>query len=108
MHDLFLHHTLEKKSEGKEKFDLIFIDADKPPYATYFLKALELSHPGTVIIADNVVREGKILDQNSDDDDIAGIQRFNSTLANSDKVEATILQTVGQKVHDGIAIAIVK
>ena len=101
--------TMDKMiSEGKEKFDLIFIDADKPPYATYFLKALELSHPGTVIIADNVVREGKILDQNSDDDDIAGIQRFNSTLANSDKVEATILQTVGQKVHDGIAIAIVK
>ncbi len=95
-------------SEQKEKFDLIFIDADKPPYAEYFLKSLELSHPGTVIIADNVVREGKILDEKTDDEDIAGIQRFIETLAASDKVEATILQTVGEKVHDGISIAIVK
>jgi predicted O-methyltransferase YrrM len=101
--------TMDKMiSANKEKFDLIFIDADKPPYAEYFLKALELSHAGTVIIADNVVREGKILDAAIEDEDIVGIQRFISTLAASDKVEATILQTVGEKVHDGIAIAIVK
>jgi predicted O-methyltransferase YrrM len=101
--------TMDKMiSANKEKFDLIFIDADKPPYAEYFLKALELSHSGTVIIADNVVREGKILDTGINDEDIEGIQRFNLALATSDKVEATILQTVGEKVHDGIAIAIVK
>ena len=101
--------TMDNMISGKkEKFDLIFIDADKPPYAEYFLKALELSHSGTVIIADNVVREGKILDENTSDEDIAGIRRFNAALADSDKVEATILQTVGEKVHDGIAIAIVK
>jgi predicted O-methyltransferase YrrM len=100
--------TMDKMISANEKFDLIFIDADKPPYAEYFLKALELSHSGTVIIADNVVREGKILDTGIRDEDIEGIQRFNLALATSDKVEATILQTVGEKVHDGIAIAIVK
>ncbi len=95
-------------SEGAQPFDFIFIDADKPPYAEYFEKALKLSVSGTVIVADNVVREGRILDTETKDEDAAGIARFNKLLAETPEVDASILQTVGEKMHDGIAIAIVK
>jgi caffeoyl-CoA O-methyltransferase len=88
-------------------FDLIFIDADKPPYAEYFEWALKLSHPGTVIIADNVIREGKVLDPDCEDERVKGVQRFNKLLAETKRVSATIIQTVGSKEHDGMAIAIV-
>lgn len=92
---------------GEESFDFIFIDADKPPYAEYFELALQLSHPGTIIICDNIIREGKVLDKNSDDEKVKGVQRFNEILANHPKVTATIIQTVGAKEYDGMAIAIV-
>jgi len=88
-------------------FDLIFIDADKPPYAEYFQWALKLSRPGTVIIADNVIREGKVLDPDCDDERVIGVRRFNKVLAENKQVSATIIQTVGSKEHDGMAIAIV-
>lgn len=88
-------------------FDLIFIDADKQPYAEYFEWALKLSRPGTLIIADNVIRDGKILDPNSNDEMVQGVQRFNNLLAKTTNVTATILQTVGVKNHDGMALAIV-
>jgi predicted O-methyltransferase YrrM len=99
---------LEIKEAKEESFDLIFIDADKPPYAEYFEMALSLSHPGTVIICDNVIREGKVLDENSTDDRVIGVQRFNKMLASNKNVTATILQTVGVKEYDGMAIAVVK
>ena len=99
---------LEIKEAKEEPFDLIFIDADKPPYAEYFEMALSLSHPGTVIICDNVIREGKVLDENSTDDRVKGVQRFNKMLASNKSVTATILQTVGAKEYDGMAIAVVK
>jgi predicted O-methyltransferase YrrM len=70
--------------------------------------ALSLSHPGTVIICDNVIREGKVLDENSTDDRVIGVQRFNKLLASNKNVTATILQTVGVKEYDGMAIAVVK
>jgi len=89
-------------------FDLIFIDADKPPYAEYFEWALKLSRPGTLIIADNVIRDGKVLNPNHDDPMVKGAQRFNNALASNKKVTATILQTIGVKEYDGMAIAIVK
>ena len=95
----------------KEKagpFDMIFIDADKPPYAEYFEWALKLSRPGTLIIADNVIRDGKVLDQNHDDAMVKGAQRFNKALAENRNVSAIILQTVGLKEYDGMAIAVVK
>lgn len=92
---------------GEEAFDFIFIDADKPPYTEYFELALQLSHPGTIIICDNVIREGQILDKNSNDEKVRGVQRFNQMLANNPKVTATIMQTVGAKEYDGMAIAIV-
>lgn len=88
-------------------FDMIFIDADKPPYTEYFEWALKLSRPGTLIIADNVIRDGKVLDQNLDDPMVKGAQRFNKALAANKNVSATILQTIGVKEYDGMAIAIV-
>lgn len=88
-------------------FDMIFIDADKPPYAEYFEYALSLSRPGTLIICDNVIREGKVLDSDSPDDKVQGVQRLNQMLGSNKKVTATILQNVGVKEHDGMAIAVV-
>jgi len=88
-------------------FDMIFIDADKPPYAEYFEYALSLSRPGTLIICDNVIREGKVLDSDSPDDKVQGVQRLNEMLGRNKKVTATILQNVGVKEHDGMALAVV-
>jgi len=99
---------VELKKANEEPFDLIFIDADKPPYAEYFEMALSLSRSGTVIICDNVIREGKVLDEHSDDDRVVGVQRFNKMLGSNQLVTATILQTVGVKEYDGMAIAVVK
>ena len=89
-------------------FDMIFIDADKPPYAEYFEWALKLSRPGTLIVADNVVREGKVLDKDSNDEKVKGVQRFNKAVAECKNVTGTIIQTVGNKEHDGMAIMVVK
>jgi caffeoyl-CoA O-methyltransferase len=96
------------EAAGEGPFDMIFIDADKPPYAEYFQWALRLSRPGTLIIADNVIRDGKVLDDNSKDEMVTGVQRFNKMLAGNTAVDATIIQTVGEKEHDGMALAIVK
>ena len=94
--------------EKEGPFDMIFIDADKPPYAEYFEWALKLSRPGTLIIADNVIRDGKVLNPDHDDPMVKGAQRFNKALAANKKVTATILQTIGVKEYDGMAIAIVQ
>jgi caffeoyl-CoA O-methyltransferase len=96
------------EAAGEGPFDMIFIDADKPPYAEYFQWALRLSRRGTLIIADNVIRDGKVLDDNSADEMVKGVQRFNKMLAGNTAVDATIIQTVGEKEHDGMALAIVK
>ncbi|MBS1574806.1 MAG: O-methyltransferase, partial [Bacteroidetes bacterium] len=95
----------------KEKagpFDMVFIDADKPPYTEYFEWSLKLSRPGTLIVADNVIRDGKVVLKESPDEMSAGAKRFNEALAANKDVTATIIQTVGTKEHDGMAIAIVK
>jgi caffeoyl-CoA O-methyltransferase len=89
-------------------FDMIFIDADKPPYAEYFEWALKLSRSGTLIIADNVIRDGKVLDPKTEDPMVKGAQRFNKALAANRNVTATILQTIGVKEYDGMAIAVVE
>jgi predicted O-methyltransferase YrrM len=110
--DLRLGKALEllpQMISGKEgPFDMIFIDADKPPYAEYFELALQLSRPGTLIVCDNVIRDGKVLDAHTTDPSAQGAQRFNEALARHNGVAATILQTVGVKEHDGMAIAVVK
>ena len=95
-------------AEGAGPFDMIFIDADKPPYTEYFQWALQLSRPGTLIIADNVIREGKVLLEESPDEMVSGVKRFNDYLSKCTAVTATIFQTVGAKEHDGMALAIVK
>jgi predicted O-methyltransferase YrrM len=94
-------------AEGRGPFDLIFIDADKENYSGYFAWALKLARPGSVIIADNVIRDGEILDPTSSDSRVQGIRRFNQLLAHEPRVKATVIQTVGKKGHDGMAIAIV-
>jgi caffeoyl-CoA O-methyltransferase len=96
------------QAEGAGPFDMIFIDADKPPYAEYFQWALRLSRPGTLIVADNVIREGKVLSEVPADEMVAGAQRFNNVLGASEAVTATIVQMVGMKEHDGMALAVVK
>lgn len=95
------------KAEGIGPFDMIFIDADKPPYLQYFEWAIELSRPGTLIVADNVIREGKVLDPKTEDPMVIGVQQLNQALLNNSKVTASIIQTVGAKEHDGMVIAIV-
>lgn len=94
-------------AQNDEPFDFIFIDADKPPYTEYFDYAIKLSRPGTLIVCDNVVREGKILDENSQDEKVKGVQRLNQSLKENKNVTATIMQTVGSKEHDGMVIAVV-
>ena len=88
-------------------FDLVFIDADKQNNAEYFSWALKLSRPGSLIVIDNVVREGAVVNVASDDPDIAGIRRLYEVLAAEPRVSATAIQTVGSKGHDGLAIALV-
>jgi caffeoyl-CoA O-methyltransferase len=97
----------EMYDEDPSPFDLVFIDADKPPYLEYFRWALRFSRRGTLIVADNVIRDGEVLDPNTGDDKVRGVQRFNAALAAEPRVTAVILQTVGMKGHDGMALAVV-
>ena len=92
---------------GASPFDLIFIDADKESYAEYLDWALKLSRPGTVIVADNVVRDGKVVDPECDDPRVQGVRRFAELLAAETRLSATVLQTVGAKGYDGLALAVV-
>lgn len=86
-------------------FDLIFIDADKPSYPLYLPLALALSHVGTVIIADNVVRKGAVIDADSSDTRVQGVRQFNELVACNPRLDATLLQTVGSKGYDGFTLA---
>jgi predicted O-methyltransferase YrrM len=88
-------------------FDMIFIDADKQGYPEYLGWALKLSHPGTVIVADNVVRDGKVIDAECADANVQGVRRFTDMLAAEKRVSTTVLQTVGTKGYDGFALALV-
>ena len=92
----------------EQPFDFVFVDADKASSDVYFKAALGLSHPGTVIIVDNVVRSGKVADASSDDEDIKGIRRMTEWLATQPNVSATAIQTVGGKSYDGFLMAIVE
>ena len=94
-------------SEGLGPFDLIFIDADKANIPGYFEWALKLARPGTVIIVDNIIRDGEVLDASSEDPNIKGVRCFNDLLANESRVSATEIQTVGEKGYDGFALLLV-
>ena len=86
-------------------FDFAFLDADKANNANYFSWALKLSRPGTVIVADNVVRNGAVLDSRSTDPSVQGIRKLYELMATEARVTATAIQTVGSKGYDGFAIA---
>lgn len=94
--------------EGAGPFDMAFIDADKEPYAAYLQAVVRLSAPGTLIIADNVVRGGAVAHGPSDDPVVTGIQRFNAALAADARLAGAVIQMVGAKGHDGMAFAVVR
>jgi predicted O-methyltransferase YrrM len=91
--------------EGRGPFDLVFIDADKPSNAEYVAWALRLTRMGSVIVVDNVVRGGGILDAASDDPRIQGTRRLFEALSREPRLRATAIQTVGSKGHDGFVLA---
>ncbi|MCC6802109.1 MAG: O-methyltransferase [Anaerolineae bacterium] len=94
-------------AEGHAPFDLVFIDADKINNAVYFEWALKLTHLGSLIVCDNVVRNGKVVDADSDDESVRGVRQFMRAVAAEPRVTATAVQTVGSKGYDGLAIALV-
>jgi len=92
---------------GVEPFDLVFIDADKQSNPEYLAWALRLTHVGSVIIVDNVVRGGAVADSTATDPSILGIRRMNELIAAEPRLLTTAIQTVGSKGYDGFAIALV-
>lgn len=94
--------------QGRAPFDLIFIDADKPNNPLYLEWALKLSRKGTVIIGDNVVRNGAVTDPQSADANVIGVRRFVDMMEAEPRLDATALQTVGSKGWDGFTLAIVR
>jgi predicted O-methyltransferase YrrM len=93
---------------GEGAFDFTFIDADKQNNAEYFSWALKLTRPGGVIVVDNVVRQGQVADERSDDSSVVGTRKLFAEMAQEKRMTATALQTVGLKGYDGFAIAIVE
>jgi predicted O-methyltransferase YrrM len=94
-------------AEGGAPFDLVFVDADKASTPEYFDWALRLTRRGSLIVVDNVVRGGAVVDPESEDEGVRGIRRFAERLASERRVSATVLQTVGGKSYDGLALALV-
>lgn len=101
--------TLEGLLEQDQTpFDLVFVDADKQNYAAYLDYGIKLSRPGALLIFDNVVREGRIIDPESEDPKVPGTRELYDVLKNHPKVDATAIQTVGAKKWDGFLIAVVR
>jgi predicted O-methyltransferase YrrM len=96
------------EQEGSGSFDLVFIDADKANTPAYFAWSLERTRPGGLIVADNVVRDGALVDEANQDPAIAAQRRFHEMLSSEPRVEATTIQTVGGKGYDGFSIALVR
>jgi predicted O-methyltransferase YrrM len=94
-------------AEGRGPFDLVFIDADKPGNSDYFRWALKLARPGSLIIVDNVIRNGAVVDATSADPAVQAVRRLNELMAAEPHVSATAVQTVGAKGYDGFAVALV-
>jgi len=91
--------------EKAKPFDFVFIDADKSGYPEYLNWALKLTRPGSVIVADNMVRQGKVTDAESRDAAVQGVRKFNALVAKNKNLEATAVQTVGAKGYDGFVLA---
>jgi len=94
-------------AEGTQPFDFIFIDADKEGYPEYFTLCLQLSKPGTMIVADNVVRGGEVSSAESSDPRVKGVRTFLERVGAEKRVDATAVQTVGSKGYDGFALILV-
>jgi len=92
--------------DGGEPFDLVFIDADKPSTTEYFEWALKLTRPGGVIVVDNVVRNGEVVDPSGRDEAVEGMRRFLARLASEPRASGTVIQTVGAKGYDGFALIV--
>ena len=105
--DIRVGPALETLPELAGRFDLVFIDADKPNNAGYFGQALRLSRPGTVIVVDNVVRDGAVVDATSGDAAVQGTRRLVAAVGAEARVSATAIQTVGAKGYDGYLLAVV-
>ncbi|MER5744106.1 O-methyltransferase [Streptomyces sp. NPDC002225] len=97
----------ELAAEEPEPFDVVFIDADKPSNPEYLAWSLKLTRPGSLIVADNVVRDGEVADATSDDPKVRGVRRFTELVAAEPRLSATALQTVGEKGYDGLMMALV-
>jgi predicted O-methyltransferase YrrM len=95
-------------TDRRQRFDFIFIDADKANYPEYFAWALKLARPGALIVADNVIRDGAVINTRSKDEAVRGVRRFNRLIARERRVSATQIQTVGAKGYDGFALVLVK
>jgi predicted O-methyltransferase YrrM len=93
--------------EGAGPFDLIFIDADKPNIPEYLTWSLKLSRPGTVLVIDNVVRDGGLIDPSGSRPEVVGVRRLHELLASDDRITATTIQTVGAKGYDGFTLGVV-
>jgi predicted O-methyltransferase YrrM len=101
--------TLEQlRAGGEEAFDFVFIDADKANAPEYFNAAVELAHAGGLIVVDNVVRRGKLIDSGGDDPDSEGMRRLIATMAADSRIVPAAIQTVGVKGWDGFAFALVR
>ena len=98
----------EIAAEGLGPFDMVFIDADKSANADYFAWAIELSRPGTLIVVDNVVRQGKVVASGDDDPNVMGVRRLVDAVEAESRVTAVALQTVGRKGYDGFLMALVE
>ena len=95
----------EMSEKNQEPFDMVFIDADKPNYVHYFDWALKLCRVGSVIISDNVVRRGEVINPQSADVNVPGIRTFNETVSANPRVTSVVLQTVGSKGYDGFMLS---
>ncbi|MFK5709630.1 O-methyltransferase [Lysinibacillus boronitolerans] len=99
--------TLPNLKNAGLLFDFIFIDADKPNNPAYLKWALKLANSGALIIADNVVRNGEVINENSEDERVRGVQEFIDLVKANPRIEATAIQTVGVKGYDGFVLAVV-
>jgi len=106
--EIHLGPALESLQTLSGPFDLVFIDANKDQNPEYFARALELTRPGGLIIVDNVVRDGAVLQAESGDAAIEGVRRLYELMATEARIIATAIQTVGAKGYDGFSIALVK
>jgi predicted O-methyltransferase YrrM len=103
-----LHNMAEMTKIDQPPFDLIFIDGEKSQYTDYLDLSIQLSHPGTLIIADNVIKHGRIFNQEINTPSRIGITTFHEKVAAHPRLQAAVLQTVGEKGHDGFSFILVK